>query len=93
MALPIIEILETIPTKYKNTTNPRTQGINIKPKKNVTDPQSMSESEIPRSREANPAGVMLWKERASHLRRGAAVGGERMMFKTRAESSYKTLDW
>lgn len=87
-----MEMLETIPTKYKKTTNPRTQGINIKPRKNVTDPQSMSEREIPRSREANPAGVMLWKERGSHLRRGewwsaAAVGGERMMFKTRAESS------
>jgi len=37
-------------------TSPRTHGINMKPMKKVTDPQSISANEIPRSSEANPAG-------------------------------------
>lgn len=37
-------------------TSPRTHGINRKPMKKVTDPQSIRASEIPSSNEANPAG-------------------------------------
>ena len=37
-------------------TNPRTHGINTNPMKNVTDPHSINASDIPNSKEANPAG-------------------------------------
>lgn len=57
MERPSIDKLETTPTTYKTITKPRTQGININPMKKVNDPQSIRAREIPKSKDANPAGV------------------------------------
>jgi len=83
-------------------TSPRTHGINMKPMKKVTDPQSISANEIPRSSEANPAGeicaagddrrdddddVVDTASAVEWSENGIGDGGDRRMLRTRAESS------
>jgi len=60
--------------------------------KKVTDPQSMRATEIPRSSDANPAGV-IWAPAVERLAGDSGMsGGERRRLKTRADSSQNTLD-
>jgi hypothetical protein len=77
-------------------TSPRTQGINRNPIKKVTDPHNIKAIEIPRSNEANPAGVicdiivdvegyrliLVADEESSD-----GDGGDRRRVSTRADSS------
>lgn len=55
--LPKRERWERRPRRWNTASKPSTQGINMKPITNVTDPQSMSASDAPSSSDATPAGV------------------------------------
>lgn len=72
----------------------------MKPRKKVTDPQSIKAKEIPKSKAANPAGV-IWEEgkileddeviaednSKTWSEKGTGGGGDRRIFKSREEIS------
>lgn len=98
MARPIIDKTETIPARYKTITKARIHGIMKNPMKNVTDPQSIKAIEIPRSREAKPAGVICCIDLAGGVcvlrwitgdwsENSNGVVGDRRMLKIKEESS------
>lgn len=71
----------------------------MKPRKKVTDPQSIKANEIPKSNAANPAGV-IWEEgkildedeiaednSRTWSEKGTGGGGDRRIFKSRDEIS------
>lgn len=106
MDRPRTDTAETIPAKRNAINSPNTQGISMKPIKNVTDPHSIRVNEAPSSSEANPAGVICGDGLLDE-QEGDAVGGamrddsaeneigvwdNRRRLRTKAESSYRTPD-
>ena len=93
-----------IPT-FENATStfkPKTYGINKNPIKKVTNPQSIRANEIPNIKDADPVSIIyttttsvddcLDADVVANLVVVIGAGGDCRISRTRADSSWKTLD-